>query len=324
VSPPRTRPALGRRPAGTRAPAAFGVVTALALAFTGCGLGAGPAPSAVKLRVTREFGTSTLRGETTPKVAGSETVMSLLMRNAQVQTRYSGGFVQSIDGVSGGHEQGQPVDWFYYVNGIEASEGAAETDVHPGDHVWWDLHNWSQTEDIPAVVGSFPEPFLNGTGGKRLPVRIECESVDGGACRAVDAQLHRLGVPAAISAPGGGPAQHTLRVLVAPFAKVAGEPAAQALLAGPSASGVYARFAAGGRSLTLLDPNGHTVRTLGAGAGLVAATRREAEAPVWLVTGTDPGGVELAARSFTASALDGRFALASAGGQTWPLPVVGG
>ncbi|HEX5225475.1 MAG TPA: DUF4430 domain-containing protein [Solirubrobacteraceae bacterium] len=293
-------------------------------ALAGCGLGAGPAPTAVKLLVTRDFGTGTLRGSTSPKVAGSETVMSLLMRNARVQTRFAGGFVQSIDGIAGGHRDGEPADWFYYVNGVEASEGAAETDLHPGDHVWWDLHDWSQTEHIPAVVGSFPEPFLNGTGGKRLPVRIECESVSGSACRAVDAELHRLGVPAAISAPGGGPAGHTLRVLVAAFATVGAEPAAQALLGGPRASGVYARFAAGGHALVLLDADGRVVRTLEAGAGLIAATMREGEAPVWLVTGTDPAGVALAARSFTAAALGGRFALAAAAGRTWPLPVVGG
>ena len=90
--------------------------------------------------------------------------MSLLIRNARVVTRYSGGFVQSIDGVSGGRERGRPVDWFYYVNGSEAPLGAAATVVHPGDHIWWDRHDWSQTDHVPAVVGSFPEPFVNGIG----------------------------------------------------------------------------------------------------------------------------------------------------------------
>ena len=82
--------------------------------------------------------------------------------------------MQSINGLSGGEEGGQPVDWFYYVNGVQATKGAAATDVHPGDQIWWDRHDWSQAEDIPAVVGSFPEPFLNGFGGKRYPVRVEC------------------------------------------------------------------------------------------------------------------------------------------------------
>ena len=130
--------------------------------------------------------------------------MSLLMRNATVSTRYGGGFVQSIDGSAGGRSGGQPVDWFYYVNGVEAPKGAAATNVHPGDHIWWDLHDWSQTDDVPAVVGSFPEPFLNGIDGKRLPVRVECAAVSGDACRTVSSRLRALGVPAALAAIGTG------------------------------------------------------------------------------------------------------------------------
>ena len=115
--------------------------------------------------------------------------MSLLMRNEPVATRFGGGFVQSIDGLSGGQEGARPVDWFYYVNGIEAGRGAADTNVHAGDHIWWDRHDWSQTEHVPAVVGSFPEPFLNGVEGKRLPVRVECSTVPAPACHTVAARL---------------------------------------------------------------------------------------------------------------------------------------
>ncbi len=50
--------------------------------------------------------------------------MSLLLRNYPVATRYGGGFVQSIDGLAGGQEGGRPVDWFYYVNGVEARTGS--------------------------------------------------------------------------------------------------------------------------------------------------------------------------------------------------------
>lgn len=89
-----------------------------AAALVGCGLGAGPAPTAVQLLVTRDFGGHVLHQTGAPKVSGQETVMSLLMRNYQVGTRYSGGFVQSIDGLSGGQEASRPVDWFYYVNGV--------------------------------------------------------------------------------------------------------------------------------------------------------------------------------------------------------------
>jgi hypothetical protein len=295
----------------------------IALLASGCGLGAGNAPGGVRLLVTRDFGAATIRSWSAPKAQGEETVMSLLTRNAKVATRYSGAFVQSIDGVAGGRESAQPVDWFYYVNGVEASKGAASTRVHPGDYVWWDRHDWSQTEDVPAVVGSFPQPFLNGLDGKRLPVRVECAEVGGEACKKVTRQLRDQGVPAGVSALGGGGAKQTLRVLVAPWSTLSREFAVRELKAGPQASGVYARFSGGGATLALLDARGRTTQTLSAGAGLIAATRsgHGEEAPVWAVTGTDAAGVDGAARAFGAGSLRNRFAVAIApGGAALALP----
>jgi Domain of unknown function (DUF4430) len=295
-----------------------------ALALGGCGLGAGRAPGAVQLVITRDFGARVLRQIDRPAVKGEETVMSLLMRNdATVTTRFSGGFVQSIDGVAGGQETGQPVDWFYYVNGIEAGMGAAATKLHGGDHIWWDRHDWSQTEHVPAVVGSFPEPFLHGIDGKRVPVRVECASVPGQACRTVTARLRALGVPAAIAAIGGGGAPHTLRVMVGPWLSVQGDLATQNILAGPRASGVYARFAKNGRTLTLLDQDGGASSTLLSGAGLIAATRYGEDAPVWVVTGTDAAGTDLAARALDPAVLHNRFAVALTASGALPLPQKG-
>ncbi len=299
--------------------AAAPLACAGALALAGCGLGAGSAPSAIQLLVTSEFGARVQSRSKPPKVVGQETVMSLLERNYRVATRYGGGFVESIDGLSGGRETGAPMDWFYYVNGVEAGKGAAATDVHPGDHIWWDRHDWSQTDDVPAVVGSFPEPFLNGIEGKRLPVRIECERVGGRACNAVNDELERLGVPAAVAALGNGGSE-TLRVLVAAWPRIRVDVAASALARGPRASGVYARFAGGG-SLSLLDPDGHVRSVLGAGAGLIAATRYAGNAPAWVVTGTDAAGVELAARDFDEPALRDRFAIAVTQSGAIALPV---
>ena len=295
-------------------------------ASAGCGVGAGKAPSGVELTVTRDFGSVSLASWSAPRVRGAETVMSLLVRNARVTTRYGGGFVQGIDGVAGGRTAGRPVDWFYYVNGIEAAQGAAATRVHGGERIWWDRHDWSQTDHIPAVVGSFPEPFRHGIGGKRLPVRVECDAVAGLACRTVVSRLRARGVPAAVAAPGSGAEPRTLRVLVAPWARIARDPVASAIAGGPAASGVYARFSAGGRTLALLDAGGRPVRTLGAGAGLIAATGRREDAPVWVVTGTDAAGVQRAAGMLSESALRDRFAvaLAPASGKPVPLPEVSG
>jgi hypothetical protein len=283
----------------------------LALGAAGCGLGAGKPPSAVHLTVTRDFGGSVVRAWSTPRGRGQETVMRLLMRNATVSTRYGGGFVQSIDGVAGGQEAGQPVDWFYYVNGVEASTGAASRNVDPGDHIWWDRHDWSQTDHIPAVVGSFPEPFRNGLDGKRLPVRVECAEVSGRACETVRARLRGAGVTAGVAAIGSGvTASQTLRVAVGPWRDLGGDPAVATIGKGPRSSGVYARFAPNGSTLVLLDQDGRVMQTLLAGAGLIAATRTGDDAPKWVVTGTDDAGVERAAQDFAEGALRDRFALA--------------
>jgi hypothetical protein len=293
----------------------LGAVVALA----GCGLGAGAAPSAVKLLVTSDFGARTVGRQGPPAVRGQETVMSLLERNHRVTTRYGGGFVESVEGLAGGSEGGQPVDWFYYVNGVEAHQGAAATNVNPGDHIWWDRHDWSQTEDVPAVVGSFPEPFLNGVAGKRLPVRVECSEASGRACAVVTARLREAGVPAAVSALGAGGGE-TLRVLVGAWARVRAEPTIAAIEAGPRASGVYARVSRAGSSITLLNADGLPVRTLSAGAGLIAATRQGEEAPVWVVTGTDQAGIEGAARAFDRGSLERSFAVATIAGQALAVP----
>lgn len=292
---------------------AFGVALAALCALAGCGLGAGKAPKDTRLTVTREFGAHLLLGSRTPRVKGEETVMSLLQRNAKVSTRYGGGFVQGIEGLSSSTAGGEPQDWFYYVNGVQAAKGAAETNVHQGDHVWWDLHDWSQAEDIPAVVGSFPEPFLGGVEGKRLPVRVECAEPDSSPCHTVLDRLRALGVPAALAAISGGEARYTLRVLVGPFFKLQVDPGVVSIGRGPRQSGVYVDFSADGNTLTLLDSAGHGTRRLGPHAGLVAATRYHGEAPVWVVTGTDVAGVKLAAGAFDERSLHNRFALALPG-----------
>jgi hypothetical protein len=293
---------------------------AAVVVLAGCGLGAGSTPSGVKLLVTSEFGARILPASHPLEVKGQETAMSLLVRNYPVVTSDGGGFVQSVDKLSGGQVAGQPVAWFYYVNGVEATKGAAATNVHSGDRIWWDRHDWSQTEGVPAVVGSFPEPFLNGVEGKRLPVRVECASVGGYACRTVAARLRALGVSPATGSIATKGDSGVLRVLVAPWTSIGARLGARSLTRGPRASGVYARFSTGGQELSLLDQEAHTTDTLSAGAGLIAATRQGEDAPVWLVTGTDGEGVERAAHAFDQSTLDDHFAVAVSAAGAIPLP----
>jgi hypothetical protein len=289
--------------------------------LAGCGLGPGPTPGGVRLAVSEGFGAHVLGSSSSPQIKGQETVMSLLQRNYGVKTRFGGGFVESIDGHSGGTQAGEPVDWFYYVNGVEAPKGAAETSVNPGDRIWWDLHNWSQTDEIPAVVGSYPEPFVNGIEGKRYPLREECAEPSGSACATVRKRLTAVGVPVALAAVSSEEDQLTLRVVVGPYSTLGDSLSVHDVGLGPHYSGVYVRFSGNGDALTLLDGAGRTVRTLGAGAGLVAATRYGEQAPVWLVTGTNTAGVNLAANALSESALRNRFALAlEPSGAAQPVP----
>jgi hypothetical protein len=247
--------------------------------------------------------------------------MQMLEHHFDVQTRYGGGFVESIDGRSGNSSE---TDWFYYVNGVQAPQGAATTAVNRGDHIWWDLHDWRATDSIPAVVGSFPEPFVNGVQGRRYPTTLECASNVSAACKQVTAVLTAIHVPVASQLIGTGSGPDTLGIVVGTWSEVAPEVAAELIAHGPGASGVYARFAGhAGDTLQLLNPDGQVVRTLGAGAGLIAATADSSSAPTWLITGTDVAGVTAAARDLTERALHDHFALAVEGSTELPVPLQG-
>jgi hypothetical protein len=302
----------------TRALTAVAALAAV-LACGGCGLGPGSPTKGVSLTVTGGFGSRHVSTVSRTKVPGSETVMRMLERSFKISTRYGGGFVESINGLapSGGH-----TDWFYYVNGVQASKGAAATAVHAGDHIWWDLHDWSVTENIPAVVGSFPEPFTSGIGGKRYPVTLECGTDVDAACKQATKALTAQHIPTSSQLLGTGSGTETLGIVVGTWNEIRSQVGAALIAHGPSASGVYARFTgSGGAALQLLDPSGHVVRTLREGAGLIAATAGQSSVPTWMVTGNDPAGVLAAARALTPQALHDHFALAVDGASHVPVPV---
>ncbi|HTU84224.1 MAG TPA: DUF4430 domain-containing protein [Solirubrobacteraceae bacterium] len=300
--------------------AALASAIAVAFALAGCGLGAGKGTSDVALTVTRDFGSVPVGSVTERQVSGSQTVMRMLERSFRITTRYGGGFVESIDGFSGTSDRR---DWFYYVNGIEAPLGAAGTSVHKGDRIWWDLHDWSATDSIPAVVGSYPEPFVHGIDGRRYPTTLECASDTTAACQKVTSQLDAIGVKVASQALGaGGSGTDSLAVVVGTWRDIQGQFDASEIEHGPDSSGIYARFAGtNGSALELLNPHAQVARTLGGAAGLVAAIGNSSTAPVWIVTGTDAAGVSAAAAALTPARLDYHFAVAVQGQTVLPVPL---
>jgi hypothetical protein len=287
-----------------------------ALAAAGCGLGPGPEVGSVELTVTREYGRVPVL-QRDLRARESDTVMRLLEGSAKVDTRYGGGFVKSIDGVAEGQRGGRPYDWFYYVDGVEASIGAAEYPLRGQERVWWDYHDWSQTNHIPAVVGSWPAPFVGGYGGRKRPVALECEG-GGEACGTARSALEAEGVELAPGNP-----DDAIRVLVGPWARLRSNPAARLIGRGPRQSGVFAEFASrgGGYELVALDQDGGEAASLGPRAGLVAATSSFGGPPVWVLTGGTGAGVRAAAEALDPEKLRDHFAVAVEGDEVTALPV---
>ena len=138
-------------------------------AIGGCGFGPGESsPGEAELRVTREFGTIPMVDATLEDPTESDNVVRFLDDNADIETSFGGNFVDSIDGYAGSTSGGGDEDWFFFVNGYYSDIGAGETAVLPGDRIWWDYRYWSAAYRVPAVVGSWPEPFLHGYDGQGL------------------------------------------------------------------------------------------------------------------------------------------------------------
>jgi Domain of unknown function (DUF4430) len=281
-------------------------------AAAGCGVGSGGDAGRAELSVSRDYGGTELVSETTD-ITESETALSQLDSAVDVETRYGGGFVQSIDGISGGTDDGRRSDWFFYVNGVEASIGSGEYELDDGDRVWWDHHDWSSAMRVPAVVGSWPEPFVHGYDGRDWSTGVFCGGAEG-ACERVSRALEDEGVNTGAEPgpedddPG---ADGEIRVLVGPWEAISEDPVARLLAGGPQRSGVFATFSGVEPSvgLTLLDERGRVAEVLTAGAGLVAALRPDDGPPTWVVTGTDDRGVA-AALDLLGERLTGNFAVA--------------
>ena len=283
-------------------------LSAVCAALAGCGFGEGEAQDGgAEVRVTRDFGRKQLSSSRVERVREDQSVMRLLQDRHEVKTRFGGNFVDEIDGVAAGGSR----DWLYFVNGIWADEGAAEREVKPGDVVQWDYHDWSATQNIPAIVGAYPEPFRSGTEGDRLPIRLECADSESQACKDVKDELTSVGGRVSSSELAATGGLEVVRVLVGRWDQIREVRTPATIEEGPSTSGVFARFVSDEQRLELLDDRGERVRDAPAGTGLVAATALEQQAVVWMVTGLDDVGVQAAAASLDERTLRNAFAVAA-------------
>ncbi len=301
------------------------------VAAGGCGFGPGESePGEASLRVTRDFGSELMVEASLTDPTESDSVTRFLDENAEIETSYGGNFVDSIDGVAGSTVQGGGEDWFFFVNGYYSEIGAGETRVHAGDRVWWDYRDWQQAYRVPAVVGSFPEPFLHGESGGPAPtVTLECVGAagQGDPCDTVVGALEGAGVDAErrdLDEPEVD--GDSLRILVGEWSDLRADPAASQLEDDPSTSGVYATVAAcgtGGEDDYRLDVLGADAkpRLELSDAGFVAALRHREDPPTWVIAGTTPEAVGRAAALVGEETLQDRYAVAAGpSGEPIPMP----
>ena len=293
--------------------AALGVLAVALLAGCGgVGLGPGEESGEASVLVTRDFGRIEVREFEVEGVGPSTTVVRALESGLPVETAYGGGFVEAIDGFAS--RQGErPLDWFYFVNGIEAEVGAADFTLAPGDRVWWDLRDWGSSMYVGSVIGSYPAPLVGGYRDADWPVSLACRP-SGATCDQVRTELGDDGVE--ISQGRGG--EEGIEFVVGEWDRIADR--LPELGGPPSRSGVFARFAGREGALQLLDPTGAVVIEEGRRAGLIASVGGSGEPPTWVVTGTDPAGVRIAAALLDPERLARSYAVAAVDGEAVRLP----
>jgi hypothetical protein len=147
---------------------ALAALAALIL-LAGCG-GAGEEEGTATLWVTRDRGAEVLLDV---QVDAGQTLMRALGSKVELETRYGGRYVQSIDGLAGSLADQR--DWFWFVNGYEGDRSASSYRLRDGDVAWLDYRGWEREGEARVVVGAFPEPFVHGYDGKTRPAAIRFE-----------------------------------------------------------------------------------------------------------------------------------------------------
>jgi len=260
-----------------------------------------PTAPTVRLIVTRDFGAELLFDETIELSPGTS-AMEALQETADVETSYGGGFVDAIDGVSSAFtgDHTAKSDWFFSVNGIQSNVGALDYKLQPGDIEQWDFHDWSFRKFIPASIGTFPGPFLNGFRGKINPTIIAPSDSLAKPARQLADRLIELGVP-------------DVRLIDIDEITDTDRGKSNLILIGTIENelisemnenwkklGFFARFENG--DLIVHGTNGEPEASYDTGTGLIQATQNPwnpngigiCENVAWMVTGTDASGVESA------------------------------
>ena len=326
----RAQPARCARSRSGRRPVSRRLLPLLAAGVRARGLRAwaGQAPKwrRLELRVTRDFGQHDAGSGRPDRSRCARATPHCASSSRSARSRRATAAASCSRSTASSGDQAAEHDWFYYVNGAEASVGAGDYGLSPGDVEQWDFHDWSATMHIPAIVGAYPEPFVHGLSGRRLPTRLECGDPRSACMHRGRRRAAARGVTATSSADRHlGAASGSCASIVAKWSDLRTTGPGRALLgrARPT-SGVFARFDAAGTRCTLLDAAGADAAASRRRArGSSRRTRPAGDSIVWLVTGADQAGVDRAAAVLTPAALADAFAVAATPSGPQRLPVGG-
>jgi hypothetical protein len=272
--------------------------------------------SRVTVVVTSDFGQKLILAKEV-EIEDGTNAMAALQSVAEVETKYGGGFVQAINGLSSEYEGGNKKrDWLYYINGISLSLGARDYALRDSDIEHWDFRDWSFQPMVPAIIGAFPQPFLSGGRGELKPTAMVYDAHFAEEAAALAAKLEAWGVTGvqltgAEALSDGIKEQSNLIILARADNGLILE-----LNELHKKLGFFAYFEGG--KITVLDGKGEPAGDYGAGWGLIQATQNpwspggvgSGESAVFIVTGADESGIRSAANTLINNSDGLRYAYA--------------
>lgn len=277
-----------------------------------------PADNTVELVITKDFGKE-LIFEDRIKIDNDSNAMTVLQDGAEVETKYGGGFVNAINGVSSEFEgnNGRKLDWFYYMNGMSCNMGATDYAVNPGDIEHWDFRDWDYYQMTPAIIGDFPQPFVNGFNGKVYPTTIVYEQPYQDEADSLMEALQQAGVNnvSAIDINGLTEQVKTNNNLI--LITGTGNAILEELSKAQKKLGLYAYIENGG--LILTDAFGNK-QELSSDSAFIEATQNPwnpagtaaGQNVLWIITGTDNDAVKNAVSALTTGFDDIKYSFAVA------------
>lgn len=250
-------------------------------------------PLAVQLTVSRDFSSENIFDKQILVEAG-ETVLDILEKNLEVETS-AGGFVNGINGFKSSIQEQSGKDWFYYVNGTASNCSSKDYHLKAGDKVLWDYHKWDGNSFIPAIIGSYPEPFINGFQGKTKGTRIYYADACKNEALRIKKSLEGLKVKNISEAPldesfeteDGFPS-----IIIGEYGSLVRNKNIAKLLSNGENKGIFVRF--GKKEIELLDYSGLVKRASESSAGVLCAAAGSLgdTAPVWIITSIEHKGIE--------------------------------